>query len=288
MKNASMKTKINLGVFILGFGLVLGLTIIIAGDELSFFKRSRNFKAYFENTSGLVQGAPVRIGGVEVGRVAKIVIEARPQGLAISATLRIDSPYFDLITHSGTVGLDTQGLLGDKFVAINPGTASTDGALAEGEIIETRAVEGLARVMAKTSEIIDTVSSTAQKIDAFTSGLPDKELMKAASSDFTQSARSLRILIAQLGAKDSFFSTLNDSQSKAILKRSLISMESAAAHTDSIAKKIDSGQGTLGALVNDRTIYEDLRSILGHIDRGKIARRVFIEASSKDSPQSKQ
>jgi len=55
-----------------------------------------------------------------------------------------------------------------------------------------------------------------------------------------------------------------------------------------ITNLIDSGQGTLGALVNDRTIYEDIRSILGHIDRGKIARRVFIEASSKDSPQSKQ
>ncbi len=285
MKNATIKTKMNLGVFILGVALVVGLSIIIAGDELSIFKRSRNFKAFFENTSGLVQGAPVRIGGVEVGRVAKIVIEPRPQGLAIAATLRVDSPYYELVSHDATVGLDTQGLLGDKFVALNPGRATPDGALAENELIETRAVEGLARVMEKTSDIVNTVSSTVQKIDVFTSGLPDRNVMNAMSNDFTESARILRVLMTQLSAKDSFLSTLNDPQSKAILKKSLISLESAAAHTDSIVKKIDSGQGTLGALVNDRTIYEDLRSILGHIDRGKIARRVFIEASTKETPK---
>ncbi|MCX6130426.1 MAG: MlaD family protein [Proteobacteria bacterium] len=283
MKNATMKTKMNLGVFILSVCVVIGLLVVIAGDKFSVFKRSRNFKALFDNTSGLVQGAPIRIGGVEVGRVAKIVIESRPKGLAISATLRIDSPYFELISHDASVGLDTQGLLGDKFIALNPGTATMDGALVEGAMIQTRAVEGLARVMVKTSDIVDTVSSTAQKIDTFVSGLPDRDLMKATTADFTESARAIRLLIGQLGAKDSLFSTLNDPQSQAILKRSLLSLESAAVHSDSIAKKIDSGQGTIGALVNDRTLYEDLRSILGHVDRGKIARRVFIEAATKDT-----
>jgi phospholipid/cholesterol/gamma-HCH transport system substrate-binding protein len=91
--------------------------------------------------------------------------------------------------------------------------------------------------------------------------------------------------MTQMAAEDSMFAMLNDQESKRMLRNSLANMESATAHLDSVAKKIDAGQGTLGALVNDRSMYEDMRSILGRIDRGRIARRVFIEAADSESTE---
>ena len=282
MKSASIKTRINLGIFALCVGIVAALCVIVAADDLSFFRRSRVFTAYFENTAGLVVGAPVRMGGVEVGRIIKIVIEPRPNGMAIAATLRINSPFFELMRRDASVALDTQGLLGDKFVALHFGTGITP--LAEGDLIRTRDVEGLAKAVEKSVDIMDTVSATAKKVDTFTSGLPDVSAMKAVGNDIATSTKILRNLMLQLTAKDSFLSMLDDRESKILLKKTLLNIESTAAHVDAITQKIDSGQGTLGALINDRTLYEDIRSILGHIDRGKIARRVFIEAGSKEKP----
>lgn len=283
MKVASVRTRINLGVFILCVAIVAAICIVIAGDEVSFFKNSQTYRSQFENTAGLVAGAPVRMGGVEVGRVTKIKIEAKGDALAIGAELRIDSPYFELIRTDATVALDTQGLLGDKFVALKAGIA--DESMPPGGLIATKEVDGLSKVVEQSKVIMETVNSTTKKIDAFTENLPDRDAMKAVGNDFAESAKALRIMMMKMSADDSVLSALNDKQSKASLKNSLASLESAAAHADSIAKKIDSGQGTLGALINDRTLYEDIRGMLGHIDRGKIARRVFIEAGGSDSDE---
>jgi phospholipid/cholesterol/gamma-HCH transport system substrate-binding protein len=284
VKVANVKTKIKLGVFVICVAVIAGLTLLLAGDNVKLFKQSREFQAHFTNTSGLIEGAPVRIGGVEVGHVSKINIEAPNGELAIVARLKVDSPYFDLIAPNATVALETQGLLGDKFVSLHPGssTGNGNGALPEGSIIATREAENLAKMVEKSSFIMDQLGSTTKKIDEFAAGLPDSQTVASASNDFTVSTRALRKIMTQMAADDSMFAMLNDPDAQRMLRQSLANMESATAHLDSVAKKIDAGQGTLGALVNDRSMYEDMRSILGRIDRGKIARRVFIEAADQD------
>lgn len=282
MKVASVKTRIYLGVFVLAITVLIAVCIIIAGDSISFFRRSQVYSTRFTNTAGLVEGAPVRMGGVEVGRVANIQIDPSGDGLAIAATLRIDSPYFELLRKDASVALDTQGLLGDKFVALNTGTSSEP--LKEGQVIETREGDSLSKVVERSKAIMETVEATTKKIDDFTAGLPEADDMKVIGSDFARSAQALRLMMTRLADEDSVISTLDDPESKRMFKSSLANLESATTRIDSIAKKIDEGQGTLGALINDRTLYEDIRSLLGKQDRGKVARRVFIEASGKEEP----
>ena len=281
MKVASVQTKINLGIFVIVVALLIGLSIIIASDHIRLFNRSRSFEAHFDNTIGLVAGAPVRMGGVEVGQVTQITITPKDQGFTISSKLSIDSPYFDLISKNASVSLDTLGLLGDKFVALNPGKGSGDPPLAENALIPTIDLQGFNSLVKTSADIMDHANNSVKKIDGFTAGLPNTNEVRDMSDDFKASARSLHQLITSLTSKDSFFAVLNDAHSKALLNKTLVSLESAASHTDSIVKKLDSGQGTLGALINDKSVYEDLRALLGHHDRGKIARRIFIEAASK-------
>lgn len=281
MKVAGIRTKINLGVFVLCIAVVAAICIIIAGDEVSFFKKSQRYMAVFKNTAGLVAGAPVRMGGVEVGRVADIKVDTNAEGVIIEAELRIDSPYFEMVRKDATVSLDTQGLLGDKFVSLTAGTATEP--MKVGETIETQEQDDLRKVVEQSKAIMETVSSTTQKIDQFAGTLPDEESMRGVGNDFAASAKSLRLLMTKLSSEDSVVSVLNTPEARKSLENTIASLESAAKHADSIARKIDSGQGTLGALINDRTLYEDIRQMLGHIDRGKIARRVFIEAGSKEA-----
>lgn len=283
MKVANVKTRIYLGAFLLTLAIVAGLCIVLAGDSLSLFRSSRTYKARFENTAGLVAGAPVRMGGVEVGRVAAINIEAHGEALAIAATLKIDAPFFELIRSDASVGLDTQGLLGDKFVSLQAGTSS--GAMDENATIATRESGGLNQAIEKSNEILEKVNSATGKIDKFASGLPEHEVMKSMAQDFATSAATLRAIISKLGNDKSMLTTLSDPQSKALLQSTLIKLDATLSNAASITEKIDKGQGTLGALVNDRSLYEDLRELLGHRDRGKNARRIFIEAANgEDAP----
>lgn len=281
MRSASAKTKTYLGVFMLVLGAVGALAVMFAGDDLGYFRKSRSFHARFENTAGLVSGAPVRMGGVEIGRVEGIAIDSSGSTTVIVATLRIDSPYFEMIRSDASVNLDTQGMLGDKFVAVNSGSARN--MLHEGQTIATIEGEGMAQAMARSQTILDAVASTTAKLDLFANGLPPSDVLAAMTKDLTASATSLREMMARLNADDSLVAVLQDPAATAALKAGITSFQNAAAHTESITRKINDGQGTLGALVNDRALYEDLRSMLGHTDRGRVARRVFRAAGAGEA-----
>jgi phospholipid/cholesterol/gamma-HCH transport system substrate-binding protein len=212
-----------------------------------------------------------------LGRAASITFAAPGAAPAITATLRVDSPYDKLVRADATVGLETQGVLGDKFVSLAPGDAKKP--LAPGATIKTREDQGLAQVVAKSSDIIDSVASTTKKIDDFAAGLPEAAVLKAMITDLTASARSLKLMVHQLEGDETVVGLLRDPDSASALKSGLAAFSAAAARVESITRKIDEGQGTLGALVNDRALYEDLRGILGQKDRGAVARRAFQQAT---------
>ena len=75
-------------------------------------------KARFTNIGQLRLAAPVKIGGVTIGRVAKIDLD--PVKLDSVLTLDIDERYKDLPGDT-SAGILTAGLLGESFVGLSPG-----------------------------------------------------------------------------------------------------------------------------------------------------------------------
>jgi phospholipid/cholesterol/gamma-HCH transport system substrate-binding protein len=75
-------------------------------------------KARFTNIGQLRLAAPVKIGGVTIGRVAKIDLD--PVKLDSVLTLEIDDRYGDLPGDT-SAGILTAGLLGESFVGLSPG-----------------------------------------------------------------------------------------------------------------------------------------------------------------------
>ena len=75
-------------------------------------------KARFTNIGQLRLAAPVKIGGVTIGRVAKIDLD--PVKLDSVLTLDIDQRYKDLPADT-SAGILTAGLLGESFVGLSPG-----------------------------------------------------------------------------------------------------------------------------------------------------------------------
>lgn len=122
---ANRTLEIGTGLFVLlGFAALFFLTTQLPGSGLKFGRAQAGYQvtAKFGNIGDLKPGAPVSMAGVRIGEVRDIRYDAREFKAAV--TLRID-PQFDHIPDDSDASIQTQGLLGGKYVGIGPGGSET-------------------------------------------------------------------------------------------------------------------------------------------------------------------
>jgi phospholipid/cholesterol/gamma-HCH transport system substrate-binding protein len=96
---------------------VVALAVLLGYPRL--FAHRIELKVYFQNANGLRAGAPVRLAGVEVGRVTSVRARPEIQAAPAEVTLRLQTPYELNIPNDSTVSLETAGVLGETFAEIN-------------------------------------------------------------------------------------------------------------------------------------------------------------------------
>jgi phospholipid/cholesterol/gamma-HCH transport system substrate-binding protein len=125
--------EIGTGLFVLlGFAALFFLTTQLPGSGLTVGGDSGyRVTARFDNIGDLKGGSPVSMAGVRIGRVESVTFDSNDYRAVV--TLRID-PQFDRIPDDSDASIQTQGLLGGKYVGIGPGGSETF--LKEGSQIE--------------------------------------------------------------------------------------------------------------------------------------------------------
>lgn len=117
--------EIGTGLFVLlGFVSLLFLTTQLpsSGLKLARAKTGYHVSAAFDNVGDLKVGAPVTMAGVTLGEVESVRIDWSTYKAVVS--MRIDVKY-NKIPDDSNVSIQTQGLLGGKYVGIGPGGAET-------------------------------------------------------------------------------------------------------------------------------------------------------------------
>jgi phospholipid/cholesterol/gamma-HCH transport system substrate-binding protein len=191
-----MSRTARLGAFIVATLAILAGGIFIIGSKQYLFSSTYQLKAQFDNVEGLDQGGDVRVGGVHIGTVRHIELPHRP-GEKVTVVMDLGKSTHEIIKKDSVASIETEGLLGNQYLAISSGSA------------------GIADVRDG-----DTIASQ-----------PPLEM-----SDLLQKASGL----------------LDTSQ------QAIQNATRATANLDSISGKINSGQGTVGALVNDKKLYANL------------------------------
>ena len=117
--------EIGTGMFVaLGFAALFFLTTQLptTGLKLAGSKSGYHITAEFDNIGDLKVGSPVTIAGVRVGDVNKIHFD--PKTFKAVVVLRIDNQYSE-IPDDSFASIQTQGLLGGKYVGFSPGGSDT-------------------------------------------------------------------------------------------------------------------------------------------------------------------
>lgn len=113
------RLEFAVGAFLLlALASLLVLALASTNGKFGFGGDTYPLKARFSTIGQLRAAAPVKIGGVVVGQVAKIELD--PQKFDSIVTLDIDAKFKDLPADT-SAGIFTSGLLGESYVGLAPG-----------------------------------------------------------------------------------------------------------------------------------------------------------------------
>jgi phospholipid/cholesterol/gamma-HCH transport system substrate-binding protein len=123
---ANRTLEIGTGLFVLlGFAALFFLTTQLpsSGLKLGSSRSSYHLTAEFDNIGDLKVGSPVTMAGVRIGEVDSIRFD--PKTFKAVVGMRITKQY-DQIPDDSYASINTQGLLGGKYVGFSPGGSDTN------------------------------------------------------------------------------------------------------------------------------------------------------------------
>jgi len=307
---------------------LLGAFVVVMGG-LSF-EPTLTVYVTFQNPGGLQAGAPVRISGVKVGRVSELEFrggqvdpKTHEQEPPIRAVARIERRYQTAIHDNSRWFVTSQGVLGEMFLAIEPGSADRptlpdnstvpgispprlDLLLSESYELLHKAYLGVANNEQKISETFDGLHKTLRASGSFFERNSDKldhivdnvDKISSEASDalkgareryvdgpqvtriFNDVERSSKVLAENLppivedGRKvlsdtKKITGKLATDEQLARLDQMTRDLADASGHAKGIAqdaeglmKQVKSGKGTVGALMMDEAVYDDLQELI--------------------------
>ena len=248
---SSNQIKVGLLVFM---GVVLAMAFIfILGGQKQLFTRQYTLIAYFEDISGLRVGAPIQLAGVQVGMVDHISLGTEFKDLQdkrVAVRLSIEKSFQERIRGDSVASITTQGLLGDKNISISLGTPDHE-ALQDNAVILSEEHPSLFALAEKGGAIMENINGAA---------------------------KSITRILGELEKGEGLLHTLiYETEKKPVAKNiaeTTHDLRLASKEAREILEKINRGEGTIGALLSDPSVYHDIRGLLGKLQRNWLLRFV--------------
>ncbi len=305
----------KVGALVAVSALAFAGTVLFFG-EIPFVKGNKTeYYAYFDNVEGLSKGSDVRVSGVKVGKVKEILFEKGKVKVVLEVQKGVPI-YRDAVVKIGTLGL-----LGDKYVEIEPGHPESGKLPPNSVILYTQKPSDISDLIANLSKTAKGINKLADNLNKLAQNLNTllaenrknlnqtleniakitqnlEKTLPELTENYNKLAQNLNNLLEKNSS--SVENTLkNLKQLTDTLKRELPilvknlnsavktfadnrnSIEKTLKNLERITKKINEGKGTLGKLINDKTLYTELkRSVktLGKVSNTLAKTQLHIEA----------
>jgi phospholipid/cholesterol/gamma-HCH transport system substrate-binding protein len=112
----------SIGMFVVGGLLLFGIGMFVIGDRHQVFGRHTEYYSEFVNLAGLENGAKVRVAGMDAGQVFAIAVPNSPSS-RFRVKWRIDAKLRGLVRTDSVVTIGTEGIVGDTYLSVRPGSA---------------------------------------------------------------------------------------------------------------------------------------------------------------------
>lgn len=229
-------TELRVGLFVL-----VGLSVLAAGifyvTGAGTIGPKYRLITYLPEVSGLANGAPVRLDGVEVGNVESIRLAPRVPGKArdknknIEVVMRVSKQYEKDILTDSAASLVTEGLLGNRYVNISLGITGVP--LKDGQEVPGTEEKAMKEVVERSADLLGNLQALSENVQELITGVKQ--------------------------GKGSLGKILTDDQAYNHLNGIL-------AKGDAMLANVQAGQGTIGKLVVSDEMYNKVDKGLDNVN----------------------
>lgn len=259
-----LETEIKAGLFIIAGLLVVGAMILYIGSGTTLFEKNFVVKVTVPDAFGLVRGAVIRSGGLRVGRVSEIDFSSDYGSVNVS--MLISEKYRQRVRQNSVVRFQTQGMLGDKYLEIIGGTQDSP-AISDNAFLETEASKDLTSMLSDGQGVIQLLKDNLVNLKQISGSFVQNRQSERFFRDLADVATNLKDITGQLKTSNSIHE-----------------LNLAAKNLRIISDKMKNGEGTVGALFNDASLYEDLKSLIGGANRNNVL-KFFVRQAVKSSDE---
>jgi len=268
-------------------GIVLFIFLFNYLKGNNFLYSSRTFYVVYDNVEGMASSTPVTINGLTVGKVQDINFSKDRSG-RITVKLLIDSDFE--FSKNSIAELYEAGLLGGKAIAIIPAFDNAENAK-KGDYLEGTVKSGLTELvnqrLTPLQEKIETMMVSADSLlvninsvfDVQTKANLKKSIAELAitiesfkntsvaiNSLITDNQETLNNTLSNIDTITSNLSKITDSVANLNLVETINSIQLTISNFDKILASIEKGEGSIGKLLNDDELYNNLKGASKEIE----------------------
>jgi phospholipid/cholesterol/gamma-HCH transport system substrate-binding protein len=232
--------ELRVGLLVLGSIAILVFLILNASGDINPFSKKLHLRARFADANGLREGSEVRLAGVRVGKVDKILLltpSSEPNAPKVEAQMTINGtidgrPANDRIRTDSTAQQGSPSLLGNEMlINITPGTAI-------GQPVADNAI---------------LPSSSSNTVNDFaTSGTDLAQRLSKLSDEINGMVRDVKDgkgTMGRLFSDEALYNNLN----------------ATIRETEDVLRQIRSGSGSAGRFINDPELYNNANTIANQL-----------------------
>ncbi|MBI3563884.1 MAG: MCE family protein [Elusimicrobia bacterium] len=250
----SLEAKV--GAFVLTGLVCIATAIFLLGDYT--FERRYTVYATFTDVANLSKDAPVKLAGVEIGKVKGLILEDHHAKVVMAIRSGVD------IYNDSEFEIGSTGIIGSKYLAINQGHPSA-GVLPAGSVV--RGVDPVS--------IEKSLNTALGKLDKLLASLTEEGPRGSLTDNLRETVANVRDMTANL----------ND-----LIETTKPKLEKSLERTDDITKKLDellgksnqmmaglsTDKGAVGALLHDEKVKEDVKQTIADVkEAASTAKDVF-------------
>ena len=290
-----MRLETKVGLFFTGAIVLMGV-LIFRTEKLEFGGRRNQVErfTYFSQVAGLNLQSKILVAGVKVGDVSTIALENGKARVELSISK--DVPIYE----DAVVSLGSVGILGEKFVDLDPGH-SAKGLFPEGQALPSKAGVSLDNLMETLSEVGKNVQGVTKALNESIGGEQGRQKLdeivdniRVLTAEFRSMAQENHGAINQTMANVEALSTdLRDKLPKlaqqfesvgknlnAILEENRPELKGVVGDVRKLAQsfqgtadnlkvltdRINKGEGTIGKLLNDETTIKKINEAVDNVN----------------------